>query len=110
MLNPSTKPTYGNINLMISIEEVEGILECMNNIFIKTCHLVKLDEYSYRLTTTEERKQLDKKLATLTKQKLSILLTAPCGLYNSLASNRSATTKTKFRVELKLEDGMWEIA
>lgn len=110
MLSQNTKPAEGNINLMISIEEVENILEGMKQVNERTGYLVKLDEHSYRLPNPRAKENLDSKIFISEKEKLNRLLTAPCGLYNSLASKSSITTKTKFRVELKLENGMWEIA
>lgn len=105
----TTKPTEGNINLMISIEEVEQILEGMKQVDERVGYLVKLNEYSYRLPNPRAKEKLDSKIFTSEKEKLNKLLTAPCGLYNSLTTSRSITTKTKFRIELKLEGSTWEM-
>lgn len=103
----AVEPLRGNINLMISIEEIEHIINNSEGVEERIGYLVKLDEHSYRLPAPGET-ELDRKLCLLKPEGLKILLDAPKGLRQA-TKNSSLDSKSKFRIELTKKD-YWEIA
>ncbi len=103
----AVKPLRGNINLMISIEEIEHIINNSEGVPERIGYLVKIDEYSYRLPAQGET-ELDSKLCLLKPEGLKILLNARKGLREAI-KNSILNSKTKFRVELTKKD-YWVIA
>lgn len=104
----TVKPSKGNINLMISIEEIEHIINNSEGVEERIGYLVKLNKHSYRLPAPGET-ELDSKLCLLKPEELKTLLNAPCGFRTALSISRFITTETKFRIELTKKD-YWEIA
>lgn len=103
----AVKPLMGNINLMISIEEIEHIINNSEGVEERIGYLVKIDEHSYRLPAPGET-ELDSKLCLLKPEGLNTLLNAPSGLYAAM-KNTGITKYTEFRIELTKKD-YWEIA
>lgn len=93
-----TKPTNGNINLMISINEIEELLRPMHAMDMQYVKrgLKKIDDYSYELV--DSNGYLD--FAKLYEADLINLITI---------ENKKGTNKSdKLRVELKIENsGYW---
>lgn len=102
------KPTKGNINLMISINEIHKILEPMvaldmNHTIIT---LKKIGKFTYEVPHKDfvEKKA---KFAKLYECDLFGVLNASSGLYALRDKVESITDDSKFRLELKPEGEYW---
>ncbi len=107
------KPTKGNINLMISINEVENLLKGIHALNFNYSHatIKKVGKYYYEIQHEDFIASMDDiETAKLYESDLLGLLNATKGFYfcrdysNGLIDNNS-----KFRVELKKIDCAWEI-
>ena len=100
------KPTEGNINLMISIEQVENLLRGMQEInknSITRC-LKRLNRFSFELCEIHEKEE-----ARFYELDLIGLLEAPLGMYNTIKKLSTGNKKDIFRIELKQKYDLWEI-
>jgi len=100
------KPTEGNINLMISIEQVENLLrgmQAINKNSITKC-LKRLNRFSFELCEIHEKEE-----ARFYETDLIQLLEAPLGMYYSMNCLKTGTKQDIFRVELKQKEDFWEI-
>ena len=100
------KPTKGNINLMISIEQVENLLrgmQALNKNSTTKC-LKRLSNFSFELCEIQEKEE-----ARFHELDLIQLLEAPLGMYYALNNLKTGTKQDIFRVELKQKEDFWEI-
>ena len=107
MVNFNVKPSAGNINLMISIEEVEYILSNMKEVNERSGYLRKTGEHTYILPNPRDE-ELDSKIVLFEKQELIRLLNAHRGLYDS-KERTGIDNKKRFRIELTKKEH-WRIA
>lgn len=100
-----TKPTEGNINLMISINEIHDSLKPMKelNESSHTIGLKKIGKFSYEKTSILDGEDV----AILHEADLFGVLNATRGLYNCRDKSDSITDETRFRIELKKENNCW---
>lgn len=101
-----TKPTTRNINLMISIQEVENLLRGMQaiNLNSTTKCLKRLNKNTFELCEIHEKEEV-----RFYELDLIGLLEAPLGMYYSLNNLKTGTKQDIFRVELKIKEDLWEI-
>ena len=100
------KPTDGNVNLMISIEQVEELLrgmQALNKNPITKC-LKRLDKFSFEISEESQKEE-----ARFYEVDLIQLLEAPLGMYHVLENLSTGTKQDIFRVELKIKEDFWEI-
>lgn len=98
------RPTKGNINLMISIEEVENILRGMMALNQAYNHktLKRTENKTYQLGEGEEQVEFH-------EVDLIQLLESPLGMYYTLNTLKTGTKQDKYRIELKKGQEYWEI-
>ncbi len=107
IVKPGTK---GNINLMISINEIEdilrGLIGCEKSHTVMAITKIGKDTYELLGKQTEYK---SKKYVELGEMDLLGLLEAPVGLYSLEKQNEGITKDSKFRVELKFDRQYWGI-
>lgn len=101
------KPTEGNINLMISIKEIEEMIRKIQalNYNSISVHLKKIGDYSYKISELKESNEV----GIFSEYSLLNLLNAPIGLYAMRNKTESITDEDNFRIELKKGELYWTI-
>ena len=100
------KPTEGNVNLMISINEIEGFLQMMlpSNQAYTIRSMKKIGKLTYEIS-----KDFGNEYVKLYESDLFALLNATKGLYALEKECDGITKDSKFRIELKKGKLNWVI-